>query len=84
MFDRMDEHIYADTYGDEPGDYAELLELIHTRPAWHADAACKEYPEVNFFPHRDKAAQAAVAVCSSLPGACGVSGVGDGPGARIS
>ena len=34
------------------------------RPAFHADAACREHPEVNFFPGQGGDASAAVAVCS--------------------
>jgi WhiB family redox-sensing transcriptional regulator len=33
------------------------------RPAWMADAACREHPEVNFFPGRGRAAESAKAVC---------------------
>jgi WhiB family redox-sensing transcriptional regulator len=33
-------------------------------PAWHADAACKEHPEVAFFPPLGETAEAARAVCA--------------------
>lgn len=46
------------------GGVANLLDLLATaRPAWQADALCKEYPEVNFFPERGQPAAPAKAVC---------------------
>lgn len=31
--------------------FAEILEAIgHPPPAWHADAACREHPELNWVP----------------------------------
>ncbi len=41
-----------------------LLDMI-ARPAWHGDAACKEHPELAWFPHRGEALASvqAVAVC---------------------
>ncbi|MDQ1367726.1 MAG: Transcription factor WhiB, partial [Acidimicrobiaceae bacterium] len=39
-------------YSDEISDTGDLLELLARRPAWHADAACKEAPrEVSWFPN---------------------------------
>lgn len=40
------------------------LLLVRSRPAWHADALCREYPEVNFFPMRGQTAKPALTVCS--------------------
>lgn len=40
-----------------------LLELLN-RPAWMADASCREHPDVNFFPERGEDVRAAKAVCS--------------------
>ncbi len=38
------------TFGDEWSEIGDLLELIRRRPAWHADAACREAPpEVSWF-----------------------------------
>ena len=37
--------------------------LIPLRPAWMADAACREHPEVDFFPGRGGNARPALAVC---------------------
>lgn len=40
-----------------------LAALLH-RPAWMADAACREHPEVDFFPDRGDPIDAAVEVCA--------------------
>lgn len=44
-----------------------LTELIHwiarPRPVWMRDAACREHPEVNFFPARGEDRRPALAVC---------------------
>lgn len=40
----------------------DLPPLLAKRPAWQADAACHEHPEVNFFDERQT--EAAVAICS--------------------
>lgn len=40
----------------------QLVELLD-RPAWHRDALCLEYPDVNFFPAQDDRAGRAQAVC---------------------
>ena len=43
----------------------ELLELLSAgRPAWSADAACREHPEVDFYPGRGEDARPAKLVCS--------------------
>ncbi len=40
-------------YGDEWSEVGDLLELVQRRPAWHADAACREAPpEVSWFIER--------------------------------
>src|SRR5262245_51825502 len=52
------------------GDPLELLtidviaDLLH-RPAWHADALCREYPDVNFFPTRGEDTGPAKTVCAT-------------------
>jgi len=38
--------------------------LARSRPTWHADAACRETPGVNFFPDRGENCRAAKAVCA--------------------
>ena len=43
-----------------------LAELIH-RPLWHADALCREHPEINWFPGKGEANRAARAVCARCP-----------------
>lgn len=49
-----------------PTPASELLELLSERPTWHADAACKEHPEVDFFlEHDDANVAAARAVCDA-------------------
>lgn len=42
---------------------SELLDLLQ-RPAWHRDAACKEHPEVEFFPVRGQSTRPAKALCA--------------------
>jgi WhiB family redox-sensing transcriptional regulator len=43
----------------------ELLELLtRGRPAWHADAACAEHPDVSFFPARGEDHRPAKAICA--------------------
>jgi WhiB family redox-sensing transcriptional regulator len=46
----------------------DLARLIPPRPAWMVDAACREHPEVDFFPGRGGNARPALAVCR----VCGV------------
>lgn len=40
------------------------LALFFRRPAWMADAACRETPSVSFFPEHGETAEDARAVCS--------------------
>lgn len=53
-------------YTDElAGGVAVLFDLIVSgQPSWHADAACAEHPEVNFFPEQGEDWRPAVAVCN--------------------
>jgi len=39
--------------------------LARGAPAWHADAACTEHPELTWFPAQHEDASAAKAVCST-------------------
>ena len=49
--------------GGEPAlDLEDLLALAKP-PAWHADAACKEHPEVTWFPGRGEHPGPAIAIC---------------------
>ena len=41
---------------------SELLELVQ-RPAWMADALCREYPAANWFPERGEDVQRLKAIC---------------------
>ena len=34
------------------------------RPAWHADAACKEHPELSWFPERGQPVDRQKAICA--------------------
>jgi WhiB family redox-sensing transcriptional regulator len=43
---------------------AEMLGDLVGRPAWQADALCREYPEVDFFPGRGESTAPAKAVCA--------------------
>lgn len=36
----------------------DILEQLLRPPAWHADAACKEHPEISFFPAPGRTAEA--------------------------
>ena len=51
---------------NEPAGAAALLDLLASgHPAWHADAACKEHPELSWFPELGEDSTAAKAVCST-------------------
>jgi hypothetical protein len=49
-----------------------LEQLLNQRPAWHADAACREHPEIKWFPERgaDLAAIRAVCACCLVQAEC--------------
>jgi len=66
-------HLYADGPSSKGGAGLEvLLEMVaRSRPAWHADAACLEHPEVNFFPGRGESLAPAKAICAGC--LCGTS-----------
>ena len=50
---------------NEPGAAADLLDLlVWGKPAWHADAACREHRELSWFPAKGDDMTAARAVCS--------------------
>jgi WhiB family redox-sensing transcriptional regulator len=53
-------------HGDGLGDCAEPLGLVgYVTPAWHRDAACKEHPELSWFPGRGRDPRAVKRVCES-------------------
>ena len=43
--------------------FGELLDLIRSRPAWHAEAACRTHPELNWFPVRGADVRPVLSVC---------------------
>jgi hypothetical protein len=43
-----------------------LAELVHP-PDWHADAACRNRPGLNFFPDAGEPSEEARAVCAGCP-----------------
>lgn len=48
----------------QPGDDgADVLRRMLQRPPWHADALCREYPEVNFFPSTGEDLRPAKSIC---------------------
>jgi WhiB family redox-sensing transcriptional regulator len=56
--------VHATNFSDEWSNFGYLLELLYRAPDWHADAACKEHPEVNFFPKRGDDGRQAKGVCA--------------------
>jgi hypothetical protein len=42
--------------------FLEFLRAV--KPDWHRDAACREHPDVNFFPERGEDSRPAKAVCA--------------------
>ena len=40
-----------------------LLDLISRQPAWMRDAACREHPDINWFPHPGETSGPAKEVC---------------------
>lgn len=47
----------------DPAELWEALGELTLPPAWHADAACKEHPEITWFPVRGEKVTAAREVC---------------------
>src|SRR5579875_159663 len=54
-------------FPDEQTDIGELLDLVRSRPSWHARAACRKHPEISWFPEPGESAADAVAVCGTCP-----------------
>lgn len=52
-------------YGEPQEGAALLAALLAGRPDWHADAACREHPEVNFFPPKGGDVRPAKLICAS-------------------
>lgn len=58
------DHAYAVGLGNvDRNPLSELLDLIQSWPAWHADAACKEHPDLNWFPNRGQDTFVPKAIC---------------------
>lgn len=55
--------------GDDVPDVENIRALLAPRPAWMADALCREpdHAAVNFFPTRGEATEPAKAVCARCP-----------------
>lgn len=53
-------------YFSVTGPSSDLAALLETgwQPAWHADAACKEHPELSWFPERGEVVDKQKAVCA--------------------
>lgn len=47
---------------ERPPSLAELF-LSTLKPAWHADAACREFPSLSWFPERGESSAGAKNVC---------------------
>lgn len=48
----------------QPGaDGLDFLAALLRRPSWQADALCREFPEINFFPERGEDLRPAKSVC---------------------
>jgi WhiB family redox-sensing transcriptional regulator len=61
----MPDHLRPEYDTDEQSEWGALLDMIaRTRPAWQADALCREYPGVDFFPTTRKGVEEARKVCS--------------------
>jgi hypothetical protein len=57
---------HAPEYRGDPHelvDAAALVMALRLRPAWHLDAACREHPELSWFPDRGVPLTAARQVC---------------------
>lgn len=48
-------------------DLEALAPFARRRPSWWAEAACRDHPEVNFFPEQGQSAAPAKAVCAGCP-----------------
>lgn len=58
------DHVRPQHLTDEQTEDAALLDMIaRHRPAWQADALCREYPEISWFPEAGQSSQPAKDVC---------------------
>lgn len=72
--------VYGSPLVDPTPPLHELLEL--RRPDWHADAECREHPELTWFPERGEDSSAALAVCARclVRDECRTAGASEGHG----
>lgn len=55
-------------FTDEVSGFGDLLDLISTRPSWHARAECrKDHPGVTWFPENGQTAEPAKRICRTCP-----------------
>jgi Transcription factor WhiB len=60
--------LFRHVVSDEIGEAGELLELlIHGRPKWWRQAACRDHPELSWFPDRHVSSRPAQRICESCP-----------------
>ncbi|MEO5842042.1 MAG: WhiB family transcriptional regulator [Acidimicrobiales bacterium] len=45
--------------------FVAFASLLEGRPAWHADALCREDPHINFFPAQGERTEPAKSLCAS-------------------
>jgi hypothetical protein len=57
--------IDVDWHGQDPLAVFVALAGLIERPAWHRDAACREHPELSWFPHKGDSTKAQRAICAS-------------------
>jgi WhiB family redox-sensing transcriptional regulator len=60
----------ADWFAGDPGDLHSLDALVAwlaARPRWQSDAACRDHPELTWFPERGDDTRPAKTVCASCP-----------------
>lgn len=51
----------------DPAAVWEALDELMARPAWHADAACRDHPELDWFPTAGADSTTQRAICASCP-----------------
>jgi WhiB family redox-sensing transcriptional regulator len=57
--------LIAASLGSEVQGFDDLFSLLASiTPAWHADALCREHPEVDFFPTKGGQSERAKGICA--------------------
>lgn len=49
--------------GGEHSDVSEVLDILLGRPAWMADALCREHPELSWFPEEGESVKPMAEIC---------------------